>query len=163
MRPTRRLAQLAADRVADRDGERPEQRRERADAPFVAAEGLRPAPGEDVVERRVRLARLHLVEHVAEAAGDHPHHRDHLVVVEALDAERAKRIAAPAAVRPASGRERPAVRGRLRGSVGSTAGGPGPRRGGGGTHGRHLRPPAKPAVKGSSRRADALRGGRPGP
>ncbi len=106
--------ELPADRVAERDGERPEQRRERADAPFVAAEGFRPTPGEDVVERRVRLARLHLVQHVAEAAGDHPHHRDHLVVVEALDAERGEADRRPGGGQPGDrGDDRPATRGRL--------------------------------------------------
>ena len=81
------VRELGADAVSDRHGGGAKQRRKRADPDLAGAEGLCPGPGEDVVEGRVGLAPLHLLEHVGEAAGDDAGDRDHLVVVVALHAE----------------------------------------------------------------------------
>ena len=71
----------------DGDRRNAEQGGKRAQADFGGPERLRPDPGEHVVERGVRLAGPDLVEHVAEAAGEHARGGDHLVVVIALHAE----------------------------------------------------------------------------
>ncbi len=83
----RAAGELTPDQEADRDRRHADQRRERAQPDFAQAELPRPPPGEHVVEGRVRLACLHLVQHVAKAAAEDPHRRDHLVVVIALQPE----------------------------------------------------------------------------
>ena len=70
--------------VDDEDRGRPGQGGERAQPDFSGAEEARPKPGEEVIERRGRLAAGDRGERLEEAGLEHPPDRDCLVVAIAL-------------------------------------------------------------------------------
>jgi len=80
-------AEPAPERPHDRDRRRAQQCRQRAQPRLAGPEQLRPQPGEDVVQRRGRLAVGQRVKHAAQLRR-HELRRDRLVVPEALGVER---------------------------------------------------------------------------